>query len=125
MRKVFVIGLRHQPGELGKVATVLAERGLNIESIGGIVHGDHAIVSFIPDDAEATRQLLDELDAPYEEWEALTVEAPNRPGELAKVADRLGQAGANITSILPLPVEDGVHLALTFEDVDRAREALE
>lgn len=125
MRKVFVIGLRHEPGELGKVAALLAQRGLNIDSIGGIVHGDHAIVTFIPNDAEATRVLLDELDAPYEEWDALTVDAPNRPGELAKLAERLGKAGANITSILALPVGDEVHLALTFEDLDRARKALE
>lgn len=123
-RTVFLIGLRHQPGELATFATAMAAKGLNIDSIAGVVHHDHAMITFIPDDAEGTRALLDEHNAPYEESEALTVTLPNEPGRLAEATKQLGDAGANITAILPLPAEEGVQLAFAFEDRDKAEGVL-
>lgn len=125
MPTVFTIGLHHRPGELASFASFMAEKEVNLDAIAGAVHGDHAIVTFIPDGAEAARKALGEVGAPFEEQEALVVDVPNRPGELAQVAQRLGEAGSNITALLPLPAGDRVRLAFAFEDPARARKALE
>lgn len=90
-----------------------------------MAHGDHAIITFIPSDAEATRKVLRDAGASFDEAEVLTASLPNRPGELARLAERLGKAGANITALIPLAIgEDEAQVAITFEDISKAREIL-
>ncbi len=123
---IFTVGLRQDPGELGRLAKLLGDRGVNIESIAGVAHGDHAIVNFIPSDADVTRELFKDLGAGFDETEALTASLPNRPGELATLAKALGDAGANITVLLPLEAgPEGGEFAMAFEDASKAKEVLE
>lgn len=123
---IFTVGLRQEPGELGRFAKLLGDRGINIEGIAGVAHGDHAIVNFVPSDADATRELFKDLGAGYDEAEGLTARLPHRPGELAALATKLGDAGANITVLLPLAVGDEtMDVAMAFADPAKARDALE
>jgi hypothetical protein len=48
------------------------------------------------DNADKTRATLDRQRADYRETEVAKVMLPNRPGELARVASRLGDQGVNI-----------------------------
>jgi hypothetical protein len=95
--KEFTIRLEDQPGTLGKLCQALAEQDINIlayqqfpqEKGQGSVH-------LVVDNPDKTRATLDRQRNDYRETEVAKVVLANRPGELARVASRLGEANINV-----------------------------
>jgi hypothetical protein len=56
---------------------------------------------------------------------ALRVRLPNRPGELARVAGQLGNAGVNIQSVAGVVSDDEGVVELMADDLDRAAAVLQ
>jgi hypothetical protein len=95
--KEFTIRLEDRPGTLGKLCQALAEQDVNILAYQQFPHekgkGSVRLVVDNPDKAKTT---LDRQRHDYTETEVAKVLLANRPGELARVGSRLGEANINI-----------------------------
>lgn len=122
----FVVELINRPGELGKLAQVLGKEDVNILGIGAVGHDGVGIAHIITDDPEATETTLQASGYTMDIREALLVDVPNQPGELGRVANKLGAAGVNIEAsyVTVGGVGDTVRLALSCEDAEAGEKAL-
>ena len=95
--KEFTIRLEDRPGTLGKLCQSLAEQGVNILAYQQFPHEKgKGSVRLVVDNPDKTRTTLDRQRTNYTETEVAKVMLANRPGELARVASRLGEANINI-----------------------------
>ena len=95
--KEFTIRLEDRPGTLGKLCQTLAEQDVNIIAYQQFPHEKgKGSVRIVVDNPDKTKTTLDRLSADYSETEVAKVMLTNRPGELARVASRLGDQGINI-----------------------------
>jgi hypothetical protein len=95
--KEFTIRLEDRPGTLGKLCQTLAEENINILAYQQFPHEKgQGSVRLVVDNPDKTRATLDRQRADYRENEVAKVVLTNRPGELARVASKLGEQGINI-----------------------------
>jgi len=95
--KEFTIRLEDRPGTLGKLCQTLAEQDVNILAYQQFAHEKgKGSVRLVVDNPDKTRATLDRQRADYRETEVAKVMLNNRPGELARVASRLGEQEINI-----------------------------
>ncbi len=66
----FTVKLDDRPGALARMATALAERGVNIAGIVGIAEDTNGELMLETSDAAATRAAFDEAGIAYEAHEA-------------------------------------------------------
>ncbi len=95
--KEFTIRLEDRPGTLGKLCHVLAERSINILAFQSFpLQKGKSSVRLILDNPAVAREILGLQKTDYTETEVAKVTLTHRPGELARAAARLGEAGINI-----------------------------
>jgi hypothetical protein len=95
--KEFTIRLEDRPGTLGKLCQTLAEQGINILAYQQFPHEKgKGSIRLVVDNADKTRATLEGQRADCSEAEVAKIMLANRPGELARVASRLGDQGINI-----------------------------
>jgi hypothetical protein len=96
--KEFTLTMDDRPGTLGKICRALADRNVNIVAAQSFAYASSgkALTRFVFDDPTKARSVLDAERATYTETEVVKVNLPNRPGELARGAQKLGDAGINI-----------------------------
>jgi hypothetical protein len=126
--KEFTIRLEDRPGTLGKLCHTLAEQDVNILAYQQFPHKKgKGSVRLVVDNPDKTRVTLDRQRADYTETEVAKVLLANRPGELARVASRLGGEGINInygySGAEPGP--DASFLILGVADAGKAVKVLE
>jgi hypothetical protein len=118
------------PGQLAKYARMLAERGLNIRSVGGAEWNHHGAVGTLIDNDLADDELdalVKELDA--EGFPSIVIHAaeavlPDTPGALADACERIGDL--NIATILVVDTHGGNGLVtFGFATADEAAAALD
>lgn len=119
MTRILVLPLQDQPGQLGRLARLLAEGGVNIDVVSA-----HAgtMLLVVDDVATALERLRGAGHRPNVE-EVLEVGLPNWPGELASMGEALGAAGVNITSVFG-STSDG-RMYVRVDDPARAKPVLE
>lgn len=88
--------LDNRPGTLARTCQALAKAGVNITAISISDTVDHAVVRFIVSDVAKATAALEQLHVPVQQRDVVVLDVPNRPGELARVAERLTEAGINI-----------------------------
>jgi|SRR5581483_2532115 len=121
----FAIHLTHRPGELGRVANILARAGVNLKTVSALTLNHQALLRLIPDDVDTTRHALQESNIRFEENEVATVLLQNQAGELAGMADKLANAGVNIHAIYVTGLAgDMVELAIVADDPKKAKKLL-
>ncbi len=82
---------------------------------------------FIPDNSATAKSVLDSEKLTCTETEVVQVKLPHRPGEIARVASRLGEANININYAY-CGLESGTNTPLVFfgvADVGQAAPILE
>jgi hypothetical protein len=118
------------PGQLAKYTRLLAEKGLNIRSIGGAEWNHHGAVGTLVDNDLADDELevlVKELEG--EGFPSIVIHAaeavlPDVPGALADACDRL--ADLNIATILVVDTHGGNGLVtFGFATADEAETALD
>jgi hypothetical protein len=93
----FTIRLEDRPGTLGKLCQALADQNVNILAFQQFPHEKgKGSVRLVLDNPEKGKMVLDRQHADYTEAEVAQVRLAHRPGELARAASRLGEAGINI-----------------------------
>ena len=90
------IRMENRPGSLGKICRALADRGVNILALQSIPSQNTTLVCIVADNPAAAASALDKEGILYTEVEVVQARLPNRSGELARAASRLGEAGINI-----------------------------
>jgi hypothetical protein len=119
----FAIRMENRPGTLAKVCRALADRGINITALQSIPAQDTTLVCVVADDPAAAASALDKEGILFAEMEVLQARISNRPGELARAASQLGEAGININYAYS-GVEAGTNATLMiFGVTDLARAA--
>jgi hypothetical protein len=88
--------LEDRPGTLGKISQALADRGMNILAFHSFPSEGKSLVRLVVDNLATAKTVLDSQKVPYTEAEVAQVSLPNRTGELARAASRLGEANINI-----------------------------
>ena len=119
---VFIVDLKHRPGELAKVTEAIAQKGIDITSFSGVTCGDSGSLALVTNDEIGTRKAL--LDAGYRarELELVSASIGQQPGSLAAVARKLADAGVNIEAAMPTGMSGGnVTIAFATDQPAKAK----
>lgn len=117
------IALDDRPGTLAALGRAAADAGVNIDGIAGIATAGEGLIHVLVEDAASARSALEGAGISVrDQREVLVVDAEDRPGELARVAGTLGEAGVNIDLIYLTAA--GTRLVLGVDDLEGARQAL-
>ncbi len=85
-----------RPGMLGKVASALGAKKVNILAFTAPVIDGRGALRMIVDKPAAAKKVLQENGWETTEEEVVGMTLPDKPGSLGGVATKLGQAGVNI-----------------------------
>jgi len=88
--------LDNRPGTLARLCEALAEAKVNIYAISTSDTVDHSVIRMVVSDTRKALLLFEERGTLVVESEVVMVEGDNRPGGLAKIAQRLADNGVNI-----------------------------
>ena len=122
----FVIQLANQPGTLANLLEALADRGLDLRSIGASGVGTQGAAVLVLNDAEAAREVLVAGKYRFVDGEVLVTSAPDQPGAVASIARRLADAGVNLQGLAIMGWHQGkAELALSVDNPELARRVLE
>jgi len=120
----FGIGLDNKPGTLAKLCGCFRRAKVNIEAIS--VSGDLECcwVRLIATPVAAAKAAMTEAGYHFCTQRVLTMRVPHEPGQLERIAGRLGRAGVNINYVYGSNAEGPGTLVLCVSDPDRAAKAL-
>lgn len=123
--KQFTIFIENKIGELEKISEAIGRKGINIKTIVGEASLPTPYVKLVTSDIQTTKKVLDREGFKFELKEILTVEMPDKPGELSKIAKRLARANINVESIYIMGQRKGkTEVALIVDDMRSAKKAL-
>ena len=125
--KEFTVLMEDRPSTLGKVCRALADRDVNILALQSFPIGGKSVTRFIVDNPTIAKAVLDSERLTYVEAEIVQARLPHRPGEIARLASRLGDANININYAY-CGLEPGTNTPLVFfgvAEVDQAAPILE
>jgi hypothetical protein len=120
--KEFTVFMEDRPGTLGKICRAFADRNLNILAIQSFPIGGKSVTRFIVDNPTTAKTVLDTERLTYTETEVVQTQLPHRPGEIARVAARLGEANININYVY-CGLEAGTNAPLVFFGVGELSKA--
>ena len=120
--KEFTILMEDRPGTLGKVCRALADRGVNILALQSFPIGGKSVTRIVPDNPTTAKAVLDSERLTCTDVDVVQVKLPHRPGEIARVASRLGEANININYAY-CGLESGTNAPLMFFGVAEVSEA--
>ena len=127
INKELTIRIENKPGSLARICAALGGRGVNITAFQSIPAEHTILVCLVVDNTEAAESILDEERITYSEAEVVQVKLWHRPGELGRVASKLGDANVNINYAY-CGVEPGTNaplLILGVTEVGRAATILD
>jgi len=116
----FLVG--NCPGALVEIAEALGNDHVNIEGIGGLTVLEEGVIGLVTDDPGKARKVLRTAEVDFEEREALVIDLPNHPGELATLLGRLSTDRINVLSCYAAVEKNRV--ILTVDQPDRTKEIL-
>jgi hypothetical protein len=88
--------LNNQPGTLGRVCEALEQAKINIYAIATSDTVDHIVVRMVLSDPRRAQVIFEEHGTLVVESEVIMIEGSNKPGSLARLARKLGEARVNI-----------------------------
>ena len=90
-----VIRSESKPGTLAQICSELAKVAVNITAVLASPEPGHGI-RIVPEPLAAAKKVIDSLQLPYTEEQALAVRVTDRPGALGRATRKLASAGINI-----------------------------
>ncbi len=88
--------IEDRPGTLGKAASALGEKNVNILAFTIPVVGDRGAFHMIVEKPATAKKILAQQGWETTEEDVVLVTLPDKPGSLGRIATKLGQAGVNI-----------------------------
>jgi hypothetical protein len=121
----FLVDLENRPGELARIAELIAAKEVNITAVSGSTCGPVGRVAIITSDGAATRLVLEAAKCSFTEAEVTQASLPHEPGTLATACRRLADAGVNIEALMAIGMRGtDVDVAFVTDQPARAREVL-
>ncbi len=122
---IFILDLKHQPGELAKATEAIAKKGIDITAFSGVTCGGSGTVALLTNDDMGARRALTEAGYQPRELEVVTATFQNAPGTLAATARKLADAGISIEAAMPTAMSGGnVTIAFATDNPAKARSIL-
>jgi hypothetical protein len=90
--------LSNRPGALMRVCKAWATAEINIHALATSETVDHSVVRMVVSDPTRALMLLGEAGVLAIENDVLMIQRDNHPGTLAKIAERLSNAGVNLST---------------------------
>ena len=90
------IFMDNRPGMLARTCEALARANVNILALSILDTVDHAIVRMVVDQSKDAERVLASMHAMVQQRDVIFMDVPNEVGALAKVAERLAEAGINL-----------------------------
>jgi hypothetical protein len=125
--KEFTVVMEDRPDMMGRVCRALADHEVNILALQSFPNRGKFVVRLIVDDPGKTKTILDTEHLTYAEAQIIQIKIQHRPGEIARLASRLGKAKININYAY-CGLETGTNAPLVFfsvTEVDQAASILE
>ena len=88
--------LANKPGTLAKACDALAEADINIYALTISDTADHSVVRIVVSDPKKALMILGDHGVLVIENKVLMIENDNKPGSLARIAEKLASAKINI-----------------------------
>jgi hypothetical protein len=88
--------LDNRPGTLARVCDALSRARINIYAVTTSDTVDHSVIRMIVSDPRKALLLFEEHGTLVVESEVLMIEGDNKPGSLARIAQKLADANINI-----------------------------
>jgi hypothetical protein len=115
--------LDDEPGSLADLGEATGGANINIEGMCATTSGGKGEIHLLVEEPEATRQALQGARIEVSgDRDVLVVEVEDRPGTMAEVARKLGDADVNIE--FAYTTFGGVRLVFGVDDLDKARAAI-
>lgn len=122
---LFIITAPNQPGSLANILEAIAQKGVNVTTIGAATTGDSGPIALQANDDDSARAALQGIGANFREADVVSAWLEDKPGTLAGAARRLGDAGVNIEALLPIGMQGGkVGILIGVDKADAAKAAL-
>lgn len=126
--KQLTVLVPNQPGQLARIAEVLAAQSVNIEDFDVESHGADGLISLTVDKYDEAMRALRDAGYRTVTQDTLLIRLEDRPGALAVVAARLKEAGLDLrsmhiirrtenVSIASLVANDNAKAAVVLKDV--------
>ena len=120
-----VVIANNEVGVIADITAILANAGINLESINTEVSSEQEAVILTTDNSDRALYVLNQAGYKAVGDEVLVLRLRDEPGTLAKVAGNLKQAGVNIQSMHILNRQGGyAMIALTTNDRARTLDAI-
>ena len=121
----FRVTVTNRPGELARVATALARQGVSLKAVAASAHSNQVILHMVAHDVETARGAFSAAGISCDENEVMMLLLEDKAGELARVAEKLAEAGVNLDAIyLAGRADDLVEVVLSTDDIKKAKKAL-
>ena len=98
MSRIIVMA-KNEVGVIADISRVLADNGINIETISTEAIDDKGTITLTADDYDGALRALTDAGFKTVTDDSLLVSLKDEPGALAKVAEKLKQGGVNIQSL--------------------------
>ena len=92
------VSLTSRPGVLAQLARTLADAGVNITTLSADAVSGRGKIRLIVNDAAKAKRALRRAKYRFSEEPAFVVRLRNKPGSLARVADKVAKGRVNIKS---------------------------
>lgn len=125
--KEFTVLMEDRPSTLGRVCRALADREVNILALQSFPNLGKFVIRLIVDNPDTARTVFTHQHLTFVETQIVQTKIRHRPGEIARLAARLGRADININYAY-CGLEPGTNAPLVFfsvQDVYKAATILE
>lgn len=123
--KQLTILTENRVGALADVCTELANSGVNIRAVNAQGQGDYGVIRLVTEDEVTSKKALEKLGFRVSVSDIIVITMPDRPGELAKIARKLSNAGVDVECVYILGKEgDKVQVAIKPSSIEHATRAL-
>lgn len=99
LTKQLALFLENRPGALARVCDALHASKINIYAISTSDTVDHSVVRMVVSDPMRALHIFEEHGTLVVEDDVLMIDGDNKPGSLARIANRLAEAKVNIEYI--------------------------
>jgi hypothetical protein len=124
MRELIIVA-KDRVGLLAQISKILGDNSINIDSVSVETVGKDAMIHLVASKENEAIKLLENAGFKVTPSDTIVLKIEDQPGELAKVALSLAEAGVNIRSVLFLRKEDNKGLfAVKVSKPEKAVEIL-
>ncbi len=120
--KQFSVFMPNKPGALSRLASLFAEKGINILGIASEVSAESGLVRIaLANDSDASA-ILSKAGFSSVETHILSIEVDDKPGEMLRVTDALAEGKINITTVYgtSVPGAGTSRLLIAVQNTDKA-----